>query len=68
MKGEFKTMDKQFYTMKELGEVLPIGTTNLYNLVHSAGFPSITINRKIVIPVEEFNQWIKSSAGKKIKL
>lgn len=61
-------MNKQFYTMKELAEVLPIGTTNLYNLVHSTGFPSICINRKIVIPVEEFNKWVSSSAGKKIKL
>lgn len=61
-------MDKQFYTMKELAEVLPIGTTNLYNLVHSAGFPSITINRKIVVPVDEFNKWVSSSAGKKIRL
>lgn len=61
-------MSKQFYTMKDLGEILPIGTTNLYNLVHSAGFPSIIINRKIVIPVEEFNKWVSSSAGKKIKL
>ena len=66
MKGD-NTMSKQFYTMKELAEVLPIGTTNLYNLVHSAGFPSIIINRKIVVPVEEFNKWISSSTGKKIK-
>lgn len=66
MKGG-TSMNKQFYTMKELGEILPIGTTNLYNLVHSTGFPSIIINRKIVIPVDEFNKWVSSSAGKKIK-
>ena len=59
-------MDKKFYTMKELGEILPIGTTNLYNLVHSEGFPSIFINRKIIIPVDEFEKWIASSKGKKI--
>lgn len=40
-------MDKQFYTMKELAELIPIGITNLYSLVHSEGFPSITINRRI---------------------
>lgn len=61
-------MDKKFYTMKELAELVPIGTTNLYNLVHSAGFPSIIVNRKILIPVDDFNSWVKSSAGKKIKL
>ena len=61
-------MDKQFYTMKELAEVFPLGTTNLYNLVHADGFPSIIINRKIVIPVDEFEKWVKTSAGKKITL
>lgn len=61
-------MAKQFYTMKELGEIMPVGTTNLYNLVHSAGFPSIIINRKILVPVDEFNKWVSSSAGKKIKI
>lgn len=61
-------MTKQFYTMKELGEIMPVGTTNLYNLVHSAGFPSIIINRKILVPVDEFNKWVSSSAGKKIKI
>ena len=59
-------MEKQFYTMKELAELVPIGKTNLYNLVHSAGFPSIIVNRKILIPVDEFDKWIKSSTGKKI--
>ena len=59
-------MSKKFYTMKELANIIPIGTTNLYNLVHSKGFPSITINRKIVIPVDEFEKWVESSTGKKI--
>ena len=61
-------MNKRFYTMKELGEILPLGTTRLYKLVHSAGFPSIIINRKILIPVDEFNNWVGTSAGKKIKI
>ena len=61
-------MSKQFYTINDLKEILPIGTTNIYNLVHSAGFPSIIVNRKIVVPVDKFNEWVNSSTGKKIKL
>ncbi len=57
-------MEKKFYNMKELAEIIPIGTNNLYNLVHSNGFPAITINRRIVIPVEAFHEWIRTSAGK----
>ena len=60
-------MGKQFYTMKELGEILPISTTNLYKLVHSEDFPALIINRRVLIPVEEFNKWVNSSSGKKIK-
>ena len=37
-------MDKKFYTVKELAEILPIGTSNLYSLVHAKGFPSIKIS------------------------
>lgn len=59
-------MDKQFYTMKDLAELIPIGTTNLYNLVHAEGFPSIIINRRILIPIDAFDEWIKSNAGKTI--
>lgn len=61
-------MEKQFYTVKELSELMPIGTTKLYNLVHSEGFPSIIINRKILIPIDEFNKWIRNFSGKKINL
>lgn len=61
-------MNKKFYTMKDLGEIMPIGTSNLYNLVHSEGFPSIKINRRILIPIEDFEDWIKKSAGKQIRV
>ena len=61
-------MDKKFYNMKELADIMPLGTSRLYSLVHSKDFPAITVNRKILIPVDEFDQWIKSSTGKKIIL
>lgn len=61
-------MEKKFYNMKELAEIIPIGVSNLYALVHSDGFPAITINRRIVIPIDAFDEWIKTSAGKNIKL
>lgn len=57
-------MDKKFYNMKDLAEIIPVGTNNLYNLVNSEGFPAIKINRRIVIPVEAFEEWIHASTGK----
>lgn len=62
------SMDKKFYTVKELSEILPIGTSNLYNLVNSKNFPSIKINRRILISIDEFQKWIETSAGKQIIL
>lgn len=55
-------MDQTFYTMKELAEILPIGRNSLYKLVHSEGFPAIYINRRILIPVEPFHEWVKKHA------
>lgn len=54
-----------FYSMKDLAKLLPIGTNNLYNLVHSEGFPAIFVNRRILIPVDLFNEWIRTSAYKR---
>lgn len=68
MEITMENIEKQFYTMKELGKIIPIGTSNLYNLVHSDCFPSITVNRRIIIPIDAFNEWIKSSSGKTINL
>lgn len=61
-------MDKMFYNMKELAEILPIGTTNLYSLVNTPGFPAIRVNRRIIVPADALKEWIKSSAGKKIRV
>ncbi len=58
-------MEKQFFTMKELAELIQVGKTNLYGLVPSDGFSSIIIHRRILIPVDEFQKWVKPSVGKK---
>ena len=62
------TMEKRFYTVKELTEIMPIGATNIYKLVHSDGFPAITVNRRIIIPIDKFNKWSETALGKTIKL
>ena len=61
-------MEKQFYTVNDLAEIMPIGKTNIYNLVHSKDFPAITVGRRIIIPIDRFNEWLNSSVGKKVDL
>lgn len=61
-------MEKQFYTVNDLAEIMPIGKTNIYSLVHSKDFPAITVGRRIIIPIDRFNEWLNSSVGKKVDL
>lgn len=61
-------MEKQFYTVNDLADILPIGKTNLYSLVHSKDFPAITVGRRIIIPIDKFNEWLNFSVGKKVNI
>lgn len=56
-------MDKALcYDMKTLQEVIPIGKNNLYNLVHSEGFPRITVGKRIIIPKKALEEWLDKTA------
>ena len=56
-------MDKALcYDMKTLQEVIPIGKNNLYNLVHSEGFPRITVGKRIIIPKKALEEWLDNTA------
>jgi len=51
-------MDALCYDMKTLQEVIPIGRNNLYNLVHSEGFPRISVGKRIIIPKKALEDWL----------
>lgn len=53
-------MDKQFYTVTDIRNILTIGTNKAYNLIKSDGFPSIKIGRKYLVPKDEFEKWVKT--------
>jgi excisionase family DNA binding protein len=53
-------MDKQFYTVTDIRDILTIGTNKAYNLIKSDGFPSIKIGRKYLVPKDEFEKWVKT--------
>lgn len=48
--------------MKTLQEAIPIGKNNLYNLVHSEGFPRITVGKRIIIPKKALEEWLDKTA------
>ena len=52
--------NNQFYTVTDIKNILTIGTNQAYNLVNSDGFPSLRIGRKILVPKDEFEKWVKT--------
>lgn len=46
----------------QVAEVLGISKTSAYELVHSDGFPSITIGKRLIVPKDKFIEWIKTKA------
>lgn len=58
--------DNACYDMKALQEVLPIWKNKLYELVHSKGFPQITVGRRILIPKKLFEEWLKNASAEQL--
>lgn len=48
-----------FYTVDEVSEILRLNKKNAYKLVQHNDFPKLILGRKILIPKEEFEKFIK---------
>ena len=48
-------------TLKEMQNILQIGTNSAYCLLHSHAFPVIKIGRSYRIPAEPFYDWLNHS-------
>ena len=59
--------DRLFYTVPELQKVVPLGRNTLYRWIQETDFPKITVNRRILIPVEGLNDYFSKKLGCKIK-
>ena len=52
-------------TVDELKRYLRIGTTSVYKLIHSEGFPAIRVSpRRIIIPKAALDDWMKRNVDK----
>ena len=51
---------EKLLTVKDIQEKLHMGRNNTYKLINQKGFPKIVIGKKILIPEEEFEKYIKS--------
>lgn len=54
-----------FFNVSTLAKVMGIGKANAYTLCHQKDFPSIFINKRIVISRDAFEIWIQNQTAKK---
>lgn len=52
-------MDKMLLKPAEVGELLGLGRSRIYELLASGELPSLRIGRSIRIPVNRLQQWIE---------
>lgn len=55
-----REMQYEILTVKEVQNILKIGTNTAYNLIHSKAFPVIKIGQSYRIPAESFYAWLES--------
>ena len=49
-------------SVPEVAAAMGISRAGAYELVHSAGFPSLTIGSRIVVPKDKFIAWIDENS------
>lgn len=60
-------MDRLLISVLEMAEVLGIGRSAAYRLIHRSGFPVIKNGRKVMISVEGLKRWIREHEGEQLE-
>ena len=51
-----------YLNAKMVADILGIGETSAYNLMKQRGFPSMRINRRILVDRDRFFEWVEKKA------
>ena len=52
-----------FLNSETVAKVLGVSPSSGYELVHKPGFPVLRIGNRMVVPKEQFIQWVKEHTG-----
>ena len=52
------------YTVDDIQKIFQCGRMKAYALVNARGFPTMRVNRRILIPKEKLEKWINTYTGK----
>ena len=53
-----------FLNAQQVANVLGVSISSVYELMHEKDFPSLRIGNRLVIPKENFRQWVEGKVGK----
>lgn len=56
--------EKKTLSVPEAAKILGISQTRMYQLAKSAGFPTISVGRRILISVKGLDRWLEEQAQK----
>ena len=61
----YKTYDDLplFFNAEMVAKVLGVSPSSGYELMHEPGFPVLRIGNRMVVPKEQFIQWVKERVG-----
>ena len=64
-KSEYKSYDDLplFLNSETVANVLGVPPSSGYELMHEPGFPVLLIGNRMVVPKEQFIQWVKEHTG-----
>ena len=49
-----------FLNAETMGKVLGVSPSSAYELMHEPGFPTLRIGSRMVVPKEQFVQWVSA--------
>lgn len=58
-------MEKKALNVPDIAQQLGISRPTAYDLCKQEGFPSITVGKRIIIPVDAFEKWLMDAAANK---
>ena len=59
---------QKILTVKDIKDVLGCGMNRAYDIVNQRDFPKIKIGKRIYIPEDEFENWLKTYLRKEYKV
>ena len=57
-------MDRLTLTPSEAAQALGVSRNKIYELVHTNNFPAVRLGKKIVIPAERLQEWLREQSQK----